>query len=96
MQYIATALANIVCVLSPQRIILGGSVCKGGQLGQTRFLGGVRERLQRTLAGYVASPALSNEGIGSYVSPPGLGDNAGICGAIALAQSAYNDQAGHG
>lgn len=87
--YVAAALANIVCVLSPQRIILGGSVSKGGRLGQASFLGSVRESLQRTLAGYVASPALSDQGIDSYVVPPALGDDAGVCGAIALAQSAH-------
>ena len=88
-QYIATALASIVCVLSPQRIILGGSVSKGGRLGQDGFLRLIRQGLQRTLAGYVASPALSDQGIDSYVVPPALGDDAGVCGAIALAQSAH-------
>ena len=84
-QYIAYALASLVCVLSPQRIILGGSVRKAGRLGQERFFALIRTRLQAVLNGYIVSPALA-ESIDRYVVPPLLGDNAGICGAIALAQ----------
>jgi len=35
----------------------------------------------------VVSPALDS-GIDSYIVPPRLGDDAGVCGAIALAQDA--------
>lgn len=85
--YVAAALANIVCILSPQRIILGGSVSKAGQFGQDAFFSLVRRRLQETLAGYVVSPALLGEAIHTYLVPPELGDDAGVCGAVALAQS---------
>ncbi len=85
--YVAAALANIVCVLSPQRIMLGGSVSKAGQLGSGAFLSLVRAKLQEMLAGYVVSPALLDKGIETYVVPPELGDDAGVCGAIALAQT---------
>ena len=84
-QYIAYALANLVCVLSPQRIILGGSVRKAGQLGAERFFEMIRAKVRAVLSGYIVSPALV-EGIDEYIVPPLLGDNAGICGAIALAQ----------
>jgi len=86
-RYVAAALANIVCVLSPQRIILGGSLRKAGKLGQDAFFRLVREGLQRTLAGYVVSPALLGHGVQTYLVPPQLGDDAGVCGAIALAQA---------
>lgn len=84
-QYIAAAIANIVCVLSPRRVIIGGSVRKGGQLGQDRFFQMIRDGVQTTLNGYIVSPAL-NEDIDSFIVPPLLGDDAGVCGAIALAQ----------
>ena len=38
-QYIGYAIANIVCTLSPRRVIVGGSVSKGGQMGEEAFFG---------------------------------------------------------
>lgn len=84
-QYIAYAVANLVCVLSPQRVIIGGSVRKGGQLGQDRFFRMVRARVRTALNDYLVSPPLQ-EDIDRFIVPPFLGDDAGICGAIALAQ----------
>lgn len=85
--YIAHAVANIVCVLSPQRMIIGGSVRKAGRLGSDRFFQLIQEKVQRALNGYIVSPALK-EGISSYIVAPLLGDDAGVCGAISLAQEA--------
>ena len=85
-QYIAYAVANIACTLSPQRIIIGGSVRKAGQLGEEEFFRQVREKVRATLNGYIASPLLGEE-IDGYIVPPLLGDDAGVCGAIALGQS---------
>ncbi|HEX3869311.1 MAG TPA: ROK family protein [Pirellulales bacterium] len=84
--YIGLAIANIVCTLSPRRVILGGSVRKGGQLGQDAFFRAVRHGTQEALNGYVVSPALLGDGIDTYIVPPALGDDAGVCGAIALGQ----------
>lgn len=84
-QYIAYAVANLVCVLSPQRLIIGGSVRKGGRLGQDRFFRMIRERVRIALNGYLVSPALQEE-IDNFIVPPLLGDDAGVCGAIALAR----------
>ncbi len=86
-QYIGRALANIVCVLSPQRLILGGGVSKAGKLGSERFFQLVRQQVQLTLKDYIVSPALTAD-IDEFIVPPSLGDDAGICGAIALAQAA--------
>lgn len=81
------ALATLTLVLSPRRIIIGGSVRKAGQLGQDAFFERCRSHLKRTLAGYVDSPALRDEGLRSFVVPPVLGDDAGLCGAMAMAQN---------
>lgn len=80
--YIALALANMVCTLSPRRIILGGGV-----MAQPVLLPMVREKLLAALNGYVSSPALLAN-IEQYVVAPGLGARAGSLGAIALAQMA--------
>lgn len=81
--YVGLAISNLVCVLSPGRIILGGSVRKGGLLGEERFFLEVRRSVTATLNGYVVSPNLG-EGIDGYIVAPGLGDDAGVCGAIGL------------
>jgi fructokinase len=85
-QYIAYAIANLVCVLSPERVILGGSVRKGGRLGQDAFFRSIRASTLIVLNGYVVSPKLLGDAINNYIVPPTLNDDAGVCGAIALAQ----------
>lgn len=79
--YIALALMNYVCILSPQRIILGGGVMEQPQLFTM-----VRRKLQQLLNGYIQSPKIL-ERIDDYIVPPGLGKRAGVLGAIALAQA---------
>jgi fructokinase len=81
-QYLALGLVNVVCAVSPERIILGGGVMK-----EPTLLGRVQERLRELLAGYVDAPELK-DAIGDFVVRPGLGDRAGVLGAIALAQGA--------
>jgi fructokinase len=81
-EYIALGLVNVVCAVSPERIILGGGVMK-----EPTLLARVQERLRDLLAGYVDTPELK-DGIRDFVVPPGLGDRAGVLGAIALAQGA--------
>jgi fructokinase len=81
-QYLALGLVNVICALSPERIILGGGVMKEPTL-LSRVLG----RLRELLAGYFDAPEL-NDAIGDFVVRPGLGDRAGVLGAIALAQGA--------
>lgn len=87
-RYIALALSTIVYVLSPRRIILGGSVRRAGQLGEAQFFEQIRADLLETLNGYITSPSLTPERISAYIVPPALGDDAGVIGAIALAQRA--------
>jgi fructokinase len=45
----------------------------------------LRERVRIALNGYLVSPALQEE-IDTFIVPPLLGDDAGVCGAIALAR----------
>lgn len=85
--HIAQAIANITCVLSPRRVILGGSVRKAGRLGEERFFGLLREKVRAALRDYIDSPAMRDQ-IDGYIVPPLLGDDAGVCGAIALGQRA--------
>jgi fructokinase len=77
--YIASALMNYILTLSPKKIILGGGVM------QREFLfPKVHQRVRELLNGYVASKSLM-ENIDDYILPPGLGNQAGSLGAIALA-----------
>lgn len=78
--YLGQALANLVLVLSPSRIVLGGGVME-----QDHLLPRVRTRVVALLAGYVQAPAIL-EGIDDYIVLPELGNRAGILGGIALAQ----------
>ena len=78
--YLAHALVNYICILSPQRIVLGGGVMEQAQLFPK-----IRRTVQRLLNGYVQAPAITEQ-IDTYIVPPGLGNRAGIGGALALAQ----------
>ena len=78
--YLALALRSFICTLSPQRIILGGGVMTQRQLFPL-----VRQKTQAYLNGYVQSPAIL-QNIDEYIVPPGLGGQAGVLGALALAQ----------
>jgi fructokinase len=86
--YVGFALANLVCTLSPKRIIIGGSVRKAGQLGEHSFFSKVRTYTRQALNGYVHSPSILTNAINDYIVPPLLGDDAGVSGAIALARAA--------
>lgn len=79
-EYLALALGNFICTLSPQRIVLGGGV-----MDQQQLFPLVRRKVQQYLAGYVQSAAIL-EHIADYIVPPGLGSRAGVLGAMALAQ----------
>jgi len=78
--YLALGLVNIIYVLAPQRIIMGGGVMEQPQLFPL-----VRQRVQELLNGYLQSPEILRK-IDDYIVPPGLGKRAGVLGAIALAQ----------
>ena len=76
----ALGISNYICVLSPRRIILGGGVMQ-----QRHLFPLIRKEVKRLLNDYIPSPMIL-ERIDEYIVPPGLGDQSGILGAIALAQ----------
>ncbi len=78
-RYLALALMNFICTLSPQRIIIGGGV-----MNQPQLFPLVRAEVQSLLNGYVQAPEIINQ-IDSYIVPPALEGRAGVLGAIALA-----------
>jgi fructokinase len=79
--YVALGLVCVICVLSPQRIILGGGVGTVPEL-----LLRVRPRVIELLNGYLAAPAVTEQ-IDHYLVPPALGRRSGVLGAIALAEA---------
>jgi fructokinase len=57
----------------------------GGVMEQPQLFPLVRRKTQEYLNGYVQSPAIVDH-IDDYIVPPGLGNQAGVLGAIAQAQ----------
>ncbi|WNB92634.1 ROK family protein [Bacillus sp. NEB1478] len=82
--YLAQALVNYILVLSPKRLILGGGVMK-----QAHLFPLIRENVVNLLNGYIQHENIL-ENIDDYIVPPDLGDQAGLCGAIALARKYIN------
>jgi fructokinase len=80
--YIAQALHNLICVYSPEKIVLGGGI-----MNQNHLFPLVRNEVLESLNGYVKHETILKE-IDDYIVPPGLGNRAGVLGAIALAQEA--------
>lgn len=79
-EILAQGCANLVCILSPQRIVMGGGVMHQEQLFPL-----IRKRVQELLNGYVRVPEILDR-IDEFIVPPGLGDRAGVLGGIALAR----------
>jgi len=79
--YIAQALVNYLCILSPQKIILGGGVME-----QQHLLNKIHRKVTARLNGYIHHKSLL-EHIDQMIVLPALGEQAGILGAIALARS---------
>jgi len=72
--YLALAIANFAFTLSPARVILGGGVMRQPQLFPQ-----IRAQLSQLLNEYIVQPE---------IVPPALGDRAGVCGALVLAEQA--------
>lgn len=77
-EYIAQALVNYTCILSPQRIILGGGV-----MHQTQLLPMIRDRFKKMLNGYLKTKEL--EDMNTFIVAQSLEDKQGILGALKLA-----------
>jgi len=80
--YLGLGIANLITTLSPQRVILGGGVMQ-----QTQLYPLIREEVRILLGDYISAAEITqvNE---EYIVPPMLGSQAGVLGAIALAQQA--------
>jgi fructokinase len=77
--YLGQLCAQLVLTLSPQRIVMGGGV-----MNQARLLGPIRQRMRHWLGGYIdRNEVLSDDS--NYIVTPGLGNQAGVLGALALA-----------
>ena len=81
-RYLALALVNFVCTLSPQRIVMGGGV-----MTMPLLLPMIRQRVVDLLNSYVRAPEIVAH-IDAYVVAPGLGARAGVMGGMALAERA--------
>lgn len=82
--YLAQAIVNYILILSPQKVIMGGGVMKQKQLFPL-----IRKNVQKFLNGYVHKKEILEE-IDKYIVYPGLGDEAGFVGAIALGKTALD------
>ncbi|MEJ2052125.1 MAG: ROK family protein [Calditrichota bacterium] len=81
-EYLSLALVNYICSISPRKIIIGGGIMK-----QPELLPRVRSKVKEKLNGYLESDEIMKK-IEEFIVPPGLGDHAGIVGAICLAKRA--------
>jgi fructokinase len=81
-RYLALGLVCVICVLSPERVVMGGGV-----MTRPGLLPLVRHAVTEVMNGYLDQAAMS-EGIADYITPPALGSKAGMLGAIALAEMA--------
>lgn len=78
--YLAQACRSLTLTLRPQRIVLGGGVMLAPHL-----IGQVRAAYRLQMAGYLG-PREPDEA--DLIVTPGLGDDAGLCGALELARRA--------
>jgi fructokinase len=80
--YLGQLCAQLVLLVSPQRIVLGGGV-----MNQRQLLAPVRRRLLHWLGGYVDRPEIL-DALDEYVVPPALHTQSGVLGAVLLAMNA--------
>ncbi len=81
--YLAEFASTLALLHMPDRMIFGGGVMKSPGLIEA-----LRERTRAKLAGYVSA---YDRPLDDVIVPPGLGDDAGITGAIALGRSALGE-----
>ncbi|WP_082866914.1 ROK family protein [Paenibacillus elgii] len=84
--YIAQSITGAVLLNSPEKVILGGGVMQQSQLFPL-----IREAVKANLNGYVSASEIV-ERMDEYIVPPGLGQQAGLCGAFALGLAALQSQ----
>jgi fructokinase len=77
--YLGRACATFQAVMAPERIVLGGGV-----MGAPGMIGRVRDAAAAAGGGYF--PGDSNQ----IIRTPGLGENSGLMGALAVADAAFS------
>ena len=82
--YIAQGLVNIILMLSPEKIILGGGV-----MHQEHLLDMIREQTEKLLAGYIDTNETRD--MENYIVPASLNDNQGILGSAKLGMIALEE-----
>jgi fructokinase len=87
-EYLALGVVNVICALSPERVLLGGGVMRNPSL-----LPLVRSHVRQLMAGYTDTAQLDAE-IDDYLVAPALGHRAGVLGALELAQRALIREGG--
>jgi len=80
-RYLALSLVTFICILVPQRIIMGGGI-----LHQEHLFPRVRYEVRQLLNNYIQVSELHDQ-LDNYIVPPALGDQAGVLGALALAHT---------
>lgn len=80
-RYLALGLVCVICVLSPERIVLGGGVMSAPGL-----LPLVHREIGTLMNGYLDNAAVG-DGIADYVTFPRLGSLSGVLGGIGLARN---------
>ena len=78
--YLAQGLVNYILIVSPDKIILGGGLMK-----QLHLFPLIRKEVSKILNGYVRHANILKN-IDDYIVPSKLGDDAGVYGALALAE----------
>lgn len=77
--YLAQAAMNALVTYSPEKIIFGGGV-----LNRSGLIEKVREQFLQLLNGYIQKQEVIDH-VGTFISLPGLGTDAGLKGSLALA-----------
>lgn len=83
--YIAQAMVNLILIMSPRVIILGGGVMKNEALFPM-----IRKRVKKILNGYLNTDEM--EDLDKYIVPASLKGNQGVLGCIELARRALVGQ----
>ena len=77
--YLAAMVVNVMLVMAPQKVILGGGVMQ-----QAHLFPVIREVLRTQFKDHINHLGISH--LENYVVPPLLGRRAGVLGAVALAK----------
>lgn len=84
--YLAQLCVNLIYIVSPQHIVLGGGVMQ-----RKCLLDKVHQHVGTLLAGYVAAPEVRPENLSKYITEP-IHARAGLVGALTLAQKALTEK----